>query len=154
MFLSITLVAFSSFLKIIALEWGFHQELMMNKQTFACDSGKNTWAVKPCRHRNCGKDEKLWGPTIRMGLGVPVGINWLVPPTVSTGFPASSVVKNPPATQETQETRVWALGREDPLEKEMATHFSILPGKIPQTEEPGRLQSLWSQRVGHNLVTK
>ena len=60
-------------------------------------------------------------------------------------------MKNLPSMQETQ---ARFLGQEDPLEKEMATHFSILPGKIPQTEEPGRLQSLWSQRVGHNLVTK
>ena len=41
-----------------------------------------------------------------------------------------------------------------PLEKEMATHFCILAGKIPSTEKPGRLQSMGSQRVGHSLVTK
>ena len=46
--------------------------------------------------------------------------------------------KNLPAMQE---TRVQSLGREDPLEKEMATHSSILAWKIPRTEEPGRLQS-------------
>ena len=44
-----------------------------------------------------------------------------------------------------QETRVQSLGREDPLEKEMATHSSILAWKIPQTEDPGRLQSMGSQ---------
>ena len=44
--------------------------------------------------------------------------------------------------QETQETRVWYVGREDPLEKEMATHSSIFAWKIPWTEEPGGLQSL------------
>ena len=49
-----------------------------------------------------------------------------------------------------QETQVQSLGREDPLEKEMATHSSILAWKIPWTEEPGRLQSIRSQRVGHN----
>ena len=43
------------------------------------------------------------------------------------------------------ETRVRSLGREDPLEKEMATHSSILASKIPWTEEPGRLQSMGSQ---------
>ena len=48
------------------------------------------------------------------------------------------------------ETRVRSLGREDPLEKEMATHSSILAWKIPRTEEPGRLQSMESQRVGHD----
>ena len=50
------------------------------------------------------------------------------------------------------ETRVWSLGREDPLEKEMATHSSIHVWKIPWTEEPGRLQSMGSQRVGHDWV--
>ena len=45
------------------------------------------------------------------------------------------------------ETRVQSLGREDPLEKAMATHSSILAWKIPWTEEPGRLQSIGSQRV-------
>ena len=43
-----------------------------------------------------------------------------------------------------------SLGREDPLEKEMATHSNILAWEIPGTEEPGRLQSMGSQRVGHN----
>ena len=49
-----------------------------------------------------------------------------------------------------QETRVRSLGQEDPLEKEMATHSSTLAWKIPWTEEPGRLQSMGLQRVGHN----
>ena len=48
------------------------------------------------------------------------------------------------------ETRVRSLGQEDPLEKEMATHSSTLAWKIPWTEEPSRLQSMGSQRVGHN----
>ena len=49
-----------------------------------------------------------------------------------------------------QETRVQALGQEDPLEKEIATLSSILAWRIPWTEEPGRLQSMKSQRVGHD----
>ena len=49
-----------------------------------------------------------------------------------------------------QETWVPSLGWEDPLEKEMATRSSILAWKIPWTEEPGRLQSLGSQRIGHD----
>ena len=49
-----------------------------------------------------------------------------------------------------QETWVQSLGWEDPLEKEMAIHSSTLAWKIPWTEEPGRLQSMGSQRVGHN----
>ena len=54
-----------------------------------------------------------------------------------------------------QETRVRSLGRKDPLEKEMATHSSILAWKIPWTEDPGRLQSksLVLQRVGHDWAT-
>ena len=49
-----------------------------------------------------------------------------------------------------QETQVQFLGREDPLEKEMATHSSILAWRIPWTEEPGGLQSTGSQRVGND----
>ena len=56
-------------------------------------------------------------------------------------------VKSLPAMQETW---VESLGRKDPLEKEMATHSSILAWKIPWTEEPDRLQSMGSQRVGHD----
>ena len=56
-------------------------------------------------------------------------------------------VKNLPAVQE---TRVRSLGWEHPLEKEMATHSSILAWKILWTEEPGGLQSMGSQRVGHD----
>ena len=49
-----------------------------------------------------------------------------------------------------QETWVRSLGQEDPLEKEMATHSSTIAWKIPWTEEPGRLQPMGSQRVGHD----
>ena len=49
-----------------------------------------------------------------------------------------------------RETQVRSLGQEDPLEKEMATRYSVLAWKIPWTEEPGRLQSMGSQRVGHD----
>ena len=60
------------------------------------------------------------------------------------------MVKNLPAVQETW---VRSLGWEDPLEKGMATHSSILTWRIPWTQEPGRLQSMGSQRVGHDRVT-
>ena len=53
-----------------------------------------------------------------------------------------------------QETRVLSLGWEDPLGKEMATHSSIFAWRIPQTEEPGWLQSMGSQRDGHDLMTQ
>ena len=52
--------------------------------------------------------------------------------------------------QETQETLVQFLGQEDPLKKETATRFSILAWKVPWTEEPGGLQSIGLQRVGHD----
>ena len=73
------------------------------------------------------------------GIGYPLQYSW-----VSL---VAQLVKNLPAMQE---TRVQFLGQEDPLEKEMATHSSILAWKIPWTEEPGRLQSTGLQRVGHD----
>ena len=51
-----------------------------------------------------------------------------------------------------QETQVQSLGQEDPLEKKMATHSSILAWRIPWMEEPGRLQSMGSQRVRHDFI--
>ena len=53
-----------------------------------------------------------------------------------------------------RETHVLSLGQEDPLEKEMAAHFSVLAWRIPRREEPGGLQFMGSQRVGHDLATK
>ena len=67
------------------------------------------------------------------------------------GFPGGSVVKNPPVMQQTW---VQSLGLEDPLEKGMANHPSILAWEIPWREEPDGLQSLGSQRVRHDLATK
>ena len=62
-------------------------------------------------------------------------------------FLVAQLVKNLPAMQETQ---VQSLGGEDPLEKEMVTHSSILAWRIPWAEEAGGLQSMGSQRVGHD----
>ena len=68
------------------------------------------------------------------------------------GFPGGSVVKNPPAMQE---TRVWSLSQEDPLEKEMATHSSTLAWEIPRTEEPcGLTVHGITKRVGGDWATK
>ena len=67
-------------------------------------------------------------------------------PTESVSLVAQRV-KNLSAIMETW---VQSLGWEDPLEKGMAAYSSILAWKMPWTEEPGRLHSLWSQRVGHN----
>ena len=58
--------------------------------------------------------------------------------------------KESPAVQEPQETRARSLGGEDPLEEGMATHSSILAWRIPWTVEPGRLQSIGLQIVGHH----
>ena len=60
------------------------------------------------------------------------------------------VVKNLPANARDIQTQIQSLGREDPLEKEMVIHSSILAWRIPWTEEPGGLQSIASQRVGHD----
>ena len=68
------------------------------------------------------------------------------------GFPGGSVVKNLPKVQE---TRVWSLGWEDPLGKEIATHPSILAWEIPWTgKKPSGLQTMRAQRVGYYWATK
>ena len=71
------------------------------------------------------------------------------------GFPSGSAVKNLPAVQEMQqEPWVQSLGQKDPLEKEMATHSSILAWEVSWTETPGWLQSMGSQRLRYDLATK
>ena len=66
-------------------------------------------------------------------------------PKILTPWLWGAMVKNPPANSGDAEMWVRSLGREDPLEKEMATHSSILAWEIPRTEEPSGLQSLGSQ---------
>ena len=66
---------------------------------------------------------------------------------INRASPMAPMVKNLPATQETW---VPSLGREDPLERGLAAHSNIFAWRIPGTEEPGGLQSMGSQRVGHN----
>ena len=66
--------------------------------------------------------------------------------TIVISFPGGTVIKNLSAKQEIW---VWLLVREDPLEREIATYSSILAGKIPWTEEPGELQPMGLQRLGH-----
>ena len=78
-------------------------------------------------------------------------MNDLVPSKRSIGASlVAQMVKRLPAMRE---TGVWSLGWEDLLEKEMTTHYSILAWKIPWTKEPGRLQSMGSQRVRHDWAT-
>ena len=67
-----------------------------------------------------------------------------------TGLLRGSAIMNPPAMQEMQDTRVQSLGWEDPLEKGMATHSSILAWGSPWTEEPAELYSMGSQSVRHD----
>ena len=66
------------------------------------------------------------------------------------GFTGGSLIKNLPANAGDVGL---ILGQDDPLEEEMATHSSILAWRIPWTRDPGRLQSMGSQRVGHDLAT-
>ena len=66
----------------------------------------------------------------------------------------TQLVENPPAMQEVQETWVWSLGQEDPLEEEMANYSSILAWKIPWTKDPDRRLSKGWQRVRHDWATK
>ena len=66
------------------------------------------------------------------------------------GLPRWLSGKESAAMQEPEETWFQSLGQEDPLKKGMATHSSTIAWKIPWTEEPGRLQSMGSQRVGHD----
>ena len=77
-----------------------------------------------------------------------VGFLWT--PHFTPLSPDGSAVKNWPAMQETQETWVWSLGQEDPLEEDMATLSSILAWRIPRTEESGMLQLTVLQRVVHD----
>ena len=74
-------------------------------------------------------------------------IVYLTSPYLNRASLVAQMVKYPPAMQETQ---VQSLGQEDPLEKGMATHSSILVWRIPWTEDPGRLQSMGSQKVRHD----
>ena len=88
--------------------------------------------------------EELKGPQPRGGpKEVTQRRPWVTSalPRPTEGFAGGSVVKNPPAMQETEETHVRSLGWEDPLEEGIASHSSILAWKIPRTEEPGGLQS-------------
>ena len=84
------------------------------------------WARRPCRWRK-------------------FPISWLS----ETSLMAQQV-KNPPARQEAEKTQVLILGWEDSLEEGVATHSSILAWRMPWTEEPGRLQSMGSQRARHD----
>ena len=105
--------------------------------------GKSTGVGCHCFLRTCSiGDPNLipgWGSSLRKGIDYPL--------QYSRPSLEAQTVKNPPVMQEIW---VWSLGWEDPLEEGMATHSHILAWRIPWTEEPGRLQPMGSQRVGHN----
>ena len=92
----------------------------------ACNAGD--WGSIPGSRRSPGE-----------GKGYSLQFSW--------ASLVAQTVKNLPAMQETQ---VLSLGQEDPLEKGMATHSSTLAWRIPWTEEPGELETMESQRVGHD----
>ena len=73
---------------------------------------------------------------------------------VTSTFPSGSRVKNLPAVQQTQETRVPSVGGEDLLEEKMATQSNSIAWEIPWTDKPGRLHSMGLQRVRHNWATE
>ena len=117
---------------------------MLTPTWWGCCSGVESGPQETCSE---------WGPSIECASPQPIIFEedvillftiWAAPP------PVAQTPKNLPALQETWD---WSLGQEDPLEKEMATHSSILAWRIPWTEEPGGIQSMGSQRVGHNWVT-
>ena len=119
-----------------------------------CERGKSMWwgkgpGVWEDRKGDAGRKDasrlwEKWGG--RKGKGVWWNADW----DRWLDFPGGSDIKNLPAMQETW---VWSLAGEDPLEKRMATHSSILACIIPWTEKPGRLQSSGSQEAGHDWVT-
>ena len=77
-------------------------------------------------------------------------IIFLLVPMSAGGFPNGSAVKNPPAMQDPKAMWVQSLDQKDPPEEGMTTHSNILAWRIPWTEEPGGLQSMRQQRVGHD----
>ena len=120
----------------------------------ACSVVEKQTRVKESKHVNLRWCAVQW-PTVQTLINTS-SVNRLVRACVSWkdstlsspwAFLVAQTVKRLPAVQE---TRVRSQGWEDPLEKEMATHSSTLAWKIPWTEESGRLQSMGSQRVGHN----
>ena len=127
--------------------WSLGQEYPM-EQKMATHSSMFSWRIpwtqEPGRLQSMGSQRvgHDWAPKYRQLYG-----RSLCP---KKAYLVAQRLKCLPAMQETW---VRSLGREDPLQKEMATHSSILAWRIPWTEEPGRLQSTGLQRVGHDWVT-
>ena len=100
------------------------------------------------------KSQGIWGPELPAGY-----LRWFYLVQFSHFYINMSLCRASLLAQtvkrlfEMWETRIQSLGQKDTLEKEMATHSSSLAWKIPWTKEPGRLQFMGSQRVGHNWAT-
>ena len=147
---------FSGILQARILEWvafpffrGFSQPRDWTQVSYFAGGIFTSWAKREAQEHWSGypipSPEDLPDPGIEPGSSCPAGgffTNW--------AMREAQMVKNLP---EMQETWVWSLGWEDPLENGMATHSSIQAWRIPWTEDPGRLQSMGSQRAGHDWVT-
>ena len=107
-------------------------------------ASRTRWTLSLSEVREMVMDREAWHAAIH---GVTKSQTWLSDWTELNSLVAQRLKHLPPV----QETRVWSLGQEDPLEKEMAIHSSIFAWRIPWTEKPSRLQSTGSQRVGHYL---
>ena len=91
---------------------------------------------------DCGSEVEVDGSQLAVSFSLQI--------LYQLSYQGSLVTQTVKRLSTMRETQVRSLGREDPLEKEMAIHSSITAWKIPWTEEPGRLQSMGSQRVGHD----
>ena len=111
------------------------------------------WTTEPgaaCRAAKSSLEERVSPNPLLPSFRI-LGLDWW---SVAVGQASlvAQMVKNPPAMQETQ---VWFLGQENPLEEGMATLFSVLAWRIPWTEEPGKpTTSIRLQKFGHNWATK
>ena len=118
-------------------------------------SNKNNKAIKTTKKSsapvfNIAFSKIIWSLYPFQVIAISFQLHFQVlKPNLATSL-VSQTVKSLPAMEETQ---VWSLGQEDPLEKEMATQSSILAWKIPWIEEPRGLQSMGLQRVGHDWAT-
>ena len=126
--------------------------LLLSASTSKADPGEHFWSLDPISHhmwwrRKADSDALLdWYPQTQGTHPPPITYSFTG--LVFTGGSVGS------ALSAVQETQVQSLGQEGPLEKEMATHSSILAWQIPWTEEPGGLRSMGSQRVEHDWATK
>ena len=104
--------------------------------------GASLWSVNLQVFRKQGDGQAIWKL-------ITVMVGWVLS-KAHLGFPSGLVSKESACSAGSRETLVLSLGWEDPLEKRMATHSSVLAWRTPWTGEPGRLQSMGLQRVGHD----